>query len=148
MTLKPLPFSLLHKANAIIGKAYSELTMPPQYTLERGLETLREGYAYKTVAVYLDDFQDPKHCLSLMLLPQGTLFAGPLVVCMLIYSTPEERTPENLDQLHLTLDSYAKIHKAGAISGSSWEYKDSRGIAPMWKARGYEKQETTYVKFL
>jgi hypothetical protein len=68
---------------------------------------------------------------------------------MLIYSVPEERgNQEALDAMHLTIDTYAAIHGAEAIMGSSWKFRGSRSIDNMWLGRGYEVQEATYVKLL
>lgn len=148
MRLYPLPHSKLANARPIFAQAHSELTMQPKATLDQAMSSVEKGYENRTVAVYVDDIEKPKHCLALALVP-GFLVEGLMVVVLLIYSTPEERgNKEALDALHFTLENYARIHGAETIIGSSWKYKGSRGIDAMWKSRGYEEQEVTYVKLL
>lgn len=148
MRLYPLPHSKLENARAIFTKAHGELKTQPKATIEQAMASVAKGYENRTVAVYVDDIENPKHCLAVALVP-GFLVEGLMVVCLLIYSVPEERgKTEPLDALHLTLENYARIHGAETILGSSWIYRGSRGIDAMWKDRGFEPQETTYVKLL
>jgi hypothetical protein len=148
MRLYPVAHSQIDKVKPLFAQAHSEMITQPRNTLEQALRSLEQGYENRTVAVYVDNLDSPKHCVALALVP-GFMVEGLMVVVLLIYSIPEERgLKEVLDSQHMTIDNYAKIHGASTIIGSSWEYKGSRGIAAMWKSRGYEKQEVTYVKLL
>lgn len=148
MKLFPLPHTQLENVRPIFTKAHVELTMQPKATIQQAMFSVERGYENRTVAIYVDNIDAPKHCLALALVP-GFLVEGFMVVVLLIYSVPEERgNKEALDAMHLTLENYAKIHGAETIIGSSWKYKGSRGIDAMWKSRGYEQQEVTYVKLL
>jgi hypothetical protein len=148
MNLIPVPHSQIDKVKPLFAQAHSEMVTQPRNTLEQALRSLEKGYENRTVAVYVDNLENPKHCVALALVP-GFMVEGLMVVVLLIYSIPEERgQKEVLNAQHTIIDNYAKIHGASTVIGSSWEYRGSRGIASMWKSYGYEKQEVTYVKLL
>ena len=146
--LYPVPESLLDNIEPLFTTAHSEMVMQPKATVKQAMASVKNGYANRTLGVYVDSVTNPKHCLVLAHVP-GVLIEGVMVVVMLIYSTPEERGRKDiLDAMHLTIDSYARLHGAETIIGSSWKFRGSRGIDAMWKSRGYEEQEVTYVKLL
>lgn len=148
MKFYPLPQSKLSNIQKILATADAELVSQRGTSVEHVMSSVEKGYNNRTVGVYVDDLEDPKHCLILALVP-GFYVEGLMVVVLLIYSVPEERgNKEALDTMHLTIENYAKIHGAETILGSSWVYKGSRGIDSMWQSRGYEKQEVAYVKLL
>jgi hypothetical protein len=148
MKIYPLPQAKLPNIQKLLEKADSELVSQKGTTVEHVMASVERGYGNRTVGVYVDDVDNPLHCLVLALVP-GFYVEGLMVVVLLIYSMPEERgNKEALDALHLTIENYAKIHGAETILGSSWIYRGSRGIDAMWKARGYEAQEIAYVKLL
>jgi len=148
MKLEPLPLNQLAKVEQVFIKAHAEHTLQHKATVEQAMRSMAVGYERRNTSIYMDDFDSPKHCLVLCHVP-GVLVEGLMVIVMLIYTVPEERgNKESLNLLHQTIENYARIHGAETIIGSSWEYKGSRGIGPMWEAQGYEKQEITYVKLL
>ena len=146
--LLPVPESLVDNVELLFHQAHAEMVMPAKATVKQAMASMRQGYANKTLGIYVDHVVNPKHCLVLAHVP-GVLMEGKMVVVLLIYSTPEERGRKDiLDAMHLTIDNYARLNGAETIIGSSWIYRGSRGIDAMWKSRGYEPQETIYHKSL
>jgi hypothetical protein len=145
--LYPVPQSKLYIVKDLLTKAKDELKND-RADVDESLAAVENGYTNKRMGVYVDDLVSPKHCLILALMP-GLATKGMLVTVLLIYSVPEERgRADIIDAMMFTIDNYATLNGATDILGSSWKYKGARGIDSLWLSRGYEIQETVYVKTL
>jgi len=142
----PVPESKIDGVLSLIARAHSEMDLPKLATLDQARKSLLIGYANKMIAAYVDDVNAPKHLVIVSNTP-GVMFEGLIAFVHLIYSVPEERGKrEVVDAMHLTIENYAKFHKAGSIIGSSWVYGKSKPIDVLWTSRGYVCQENVYYK--
>jgi len=148
MTLKPLKREQLTCLIDILQKRIAESKLETRSTLSDAIKTLERGYDGRFMGAYVDDFDDPKHCLIMAHFP-GMATKDVLANICLIYSAPEERgNPENTTVLLQTAENYARMNSATSVVGTSWIYRGCKDSGPFWKANGFEVQETAYVKFL
>ena len=146
MTLKPVPQSKLEGLLPFFEPICAELNATERITVKEWMEIIGRGYEGRYLDVYVDDFEDPKHCLVLCRMPGG-VDRGVVTVVRLIYSKPDHRNDEDaVKTMMTTIDNYHKIHGTTAILASSWKFRGSRPIDSLWLDNGFEVQETTYVK--
>jgi len=144
--LYPLPESKLDNIRPLFDEAHSEMEAPKLANVDQVMRSVHAGYEGRTLALYVDDINSPKHGVMLTTVP-SILMEGLSVIVLWIYSTPEERgNKEKLDVMHTLIDTFAQVNMAGSVIGSSWVYGGSRGIDKMWEAYGYQRQENTYIK--
>lgn len=148
MKMIPVPQSSLEALLPFFAPIIGEMNLTGRIDVREWMEVLGRGYLSKSLDVYVDSLENPKHCLvmSRML---GGVDRGIIAVVRLIYSVPEERGNREATELMLqTIDNYAKIHECSVVLASSWKYKGARPIDSLWIGNGFEVQETTYIKTL
>lgn len=144
--LYPLPESKLDVVWPLLDRVAEEMDTPKLASADQLKQSIARGYENKIMAVYVDNLESPKHCLVLSVTP-AVIYEGLVAMVHLVYSVPEERgLPDMTAAMHRTIENYAKFHKAGLILAASWKYGNSRPIDQFWTARGYQTQETLYVK--
>jgi len=146
--LYPLTESKIDNISEIVRSAHAELKLGSRATVKSSLDSVKAGYASRSMAVYVDSVEQPKHCLVLATMP-GIATDGLLVAVILIYSLPEHRADPSVTKAMMeTIENYSKLNGASCILGSSWKFGGTKGIDALWKANGYVPQETVYVKLL
>lgn len=105
------------------------------------------AYTGKYSKCFVDNVNDPNHILILSHYP-GTVSSGFVCVVNVIYSRPQNRTKEASDAMFEAIDKYARANNCEEILGSAWKYQGARGVDSIWMEKGYDIQETTYVKVL
>lgn len=109
---------------------------------------LERGYTNRSMAAFVDDLENPRAAL-IMSLFEGLVTDDNYANIILIYVTPELRGDKNYgDALMKTAEAFARKAGANFLLGTSWLYKGSKGIDWFWKKRGFEPQETIYIKQL
>lgn len=146
--LYPLPQSKLESIRPLLACAQEEMNLKERGDIQVCFERIEAGYVSRSMAVYVDNVEDPKHCLILATWP-GIVTKGLLVAVILIYSMPNFRGDQEIvSTMMRTIENFAQIHGADSILGSSWKYLGARPIDSLWTSHGYVEQETTYVKIL
>jgi len=125
-----------------------EANLVGKTTVEHCLAKLEEGYNARSMGAYVDSLESPSCCLIMAHFP-GVVMMGTSAFILFAYASPEKRgTPGLFESIVSTAENYAKLNGASSVFGSSWLYKGCRGIDSLWKASGYEIQESVYVKHL
>lgn len=146
--LYPVPQSKLNCIESLCRSATREMGMSKLTDVAYSLARLEEGYNARVLAAYVDDLESPKHCL-VMSQYQGITVKGIVAAVRLIYSLPEHRGDREVIKVIMeTIESYARIHGAVTVSGSSWKLTGNLHIDELWKSFGYEEQEIIYTKKL
>lgn len=146
--LYPLPQSKIPVLREIIKARIEESNLTERSNVDDCLVKLDKGYDARYMAAYVDNVQDPKCCLIMSHFP-GMATSGVLAHITLVYVAPEKRGDiETINVILATAENYAKFHKADTLVGTSWLYRGSKGTDDMWKRKGFEPQETIYVKHL
>lgn len=146
MNLVPVPQSKLINLAEIIRHRVEESHLEKRTTVGDLLAKLERGYNNRTMAAFVDDVDNPKACL-IMSVFLGLVSDDCYANIILLYLVPELRGKKEYgDVLIKTAEGYAKMHSATRLMGTSWVYKQSKGIDWFWKNHGFEPQETIYVK--
>ncbi len=145
--LYPVPQSQLGVLAKLLESARKEMKMEKRSDVGYTLARVEDGYSTRSMAAYVDSLESPKHCLILATWP-GIVTSGMVAVVVLIYSLPQERSPETAKVMMQTVENFARLNGANSILGSSWLYGCDKPIDSLWKSNGYVEQETTYVKLL
>lgn len=143
--MKPAPQSELFKLRGLFNQIIKE--MNGRLTADEAVVKFDRAMTAKYLQIFTDNIEDPKHCLIVSHMP-GMVDSGFICAVIMMYSSPQHRNQTSLDEMHNLVDNYAREHSCEAILGSAWKYKGARGIDSMWLSKGYELQETTYVKIL
>jgi hypothetical protein len=146
--LYPVPESKLDNLKPILKKVAEDFDASRFKSPDVILQFLNAGYVNRSIDVYVDDVENPNHLLILAKVP--SLWYNDMgVTVLLIFTVPEKRGDINILQTMLrTAESYAVIHGADYISGSSWVYRGHKGTDVIWKANDYTLAETVFTKHL
>lgn len=148
MTLKPLPASQFDCLRDLIGKRIVESNLQKRSTVDDAIITLTRGYDGRFMSAYADNFENPQFCLIMAHFP-GMATAGTIAHISLMWVDPAHRgDAEALEVLFQTAENYARLNGADVLVGTSWLYRGSKGTDSLWLKKGYEVQETQYVKHL
>jgi GNAT superfamily N-acetyltransferase len=148
MILKPLRSQDFGCLNEIFAKRIEESNLQERSSVDYALRSLERGYAGRYMGAYVDDFEKPTCCLIMSHFP-GMSTSGVVAFINLIYIDPEHRgRSETAKVLMQTAENYARLNSANVLIGTSWLYRGSKGSDSFWQSRGFEVQETQYVKHL
>ena len=142
--LYPLPESKLDNIRPLFDKMDAEMVTPKLANVDHVMRSVRAGYDSRTLSVFVDDVQEPKHGVMLTTVP-SIWMEGLSVAVLWIYSTPEERgDKEKLDAMDdETLESIFKsvtpadYTGQGPIDNASGDNEEI--LLPV--GVGYEKKE-------
>lgn len=144
--LIPVPQSKLPNLAEIFKRRVEESHLEKRTTVGDLMVKLGRGYDNRMMAAYTDDIDNPQACLVMSVFP-GLITDDNYANIILAYLVPELRgRREYGDALINMAEGYAKLHNASRLMASSWLYKDSKGIDWWLKKKGFEPQETIYVK--
>jgi hypothetical protein len=116
----------------------------PEYILGK----LKDFYSIRSAGAYVDDTNDPKHCLIMLHFP-GVAVDRMLATISLIYTRIGHRgDPANVDVLFTTAENYARLNGADLLNGSSWLFDGSKRTDALWEKRGFTVESINYVKKL
>lgn len=148
ITLHPIPQSKIGILQKIITDRIIESHLEHRSSVGEVMVKLERGYNERRMGAYVDDLNNPQ-CALIMSLFHGSATEDRYANIALAYVVPELRgKAEYGNALIETAEAYAKHHKANSLLGTSWLYKDSKDTGWFWKAKGFEPQETIYVKHL
>ena len=148
MTLKTLRAQDFGCLTEIFAKRIEESNLQDRSTVDYALKSLERGYAGRYMGAYVDDFEKPTCCLIISHFP-GMATSGIVAYINLIYISPELRGRSEIAKVLMqTAENYANLNSASVLIGTSWLYRGSKGSDAFWKDRGFEVQETQYVKHL
>lgn len=145
--LYPVPQNKLSCIERLLNAATKEMGMSNHTNVPYSLARLEDGYDTRSAAAYVDNLEDPKHCIVITYVP-GMIRNGVVAFFRLIYSLPDVRSPKIQKILIETGENFARLNGAVSISGSSWKLTSKRDIGPIWKTEGYTEQEVIYTKQL
>lgn len=143
--MKEIKREVIYKLRGLFEQIIKEMNGP--LTADEAIVKFDRAYQGNYLKIFTDDIENPKHCLILAVYP-GMIHSGFICTVVMMYSSPEVRNASTLDEMHRITEEFAHARKCEQILGSAWKYRGSRGIDSMWTGKGYEIQETVYVKNL
>lgn len=144
----PVPQSKLAILKPLFEAALKETHLDKRTSNDVMLEKLKIGYDTRFMAAYVDSLESPKMTLVLANYP-GLWMEESVAAVLLIYATPQVRALKStLSSMREQMNSFAAVKKADTLVGGSILFRGARGIDSYWLNEGFEKQETSYVKFL
>lgn len=143
--LYPVPQNKLSCLENLLESARQEMKMEDRSDVKYTLTKIEAGYSNRAMAAYVDNIENPSHCLIVATLP-GIVTKGDLAVCILIYSLPTCRTPKSADILINTFENYSKLTGATGMLASEWLTDCANPIGVLWKSKGFVAQETVFFK--
>jgi hypothetical protein len=148
MTLKPLRRNQFDCLRKLLEQRLKESHLEKLTSADYIIPKLEGCYDIRSAGAYVDDVDNPKHCL-IMTHFQSAFIDGVAAFVSLLYSVPEARgNPEDLAVLFQTAENYARLNGCIRVTGSSWIFEGSKGIDALWLKKGYKPQETVFVKSL
>lgn len=134
--------------DGIISARITEAKLEGRATLEDSKAKILEGYKNRSKGAYVDDLENPKHCLIVGYYKANITTENTMVV-HLIYSLPEHRGDlRALAEIKSTMMALAEINGVDTISASSWIFKGCDPIDELWERFGFEPQEKVFIKFV
>lgn len=146
MKLIPLTEDKFDCLRPALEARITESNLQDRSNPDKAIRMLRAAYGTRCAGAYVDNTEDPKHVLIMMHFPGVDTF-GLQAMISVLYIAPEERgNAANLATMLSAAENYAKINGAEYITGSSWTYRGAKASDSLWRANGFEPQETVYIK--
>ena len=148
MIFTPLPLTKVDNTIPLLEEAVVSMNASDRTNAKAMAERLKTRYMTRESDAYVDDVENPKHIIILER-RECVVTTETMILVRLIYSSEGSRdSPTLVADFREALENYAKVFPCDTMVAASWVFRGSKDIGPMWKAMGFEPQETSYVKFL
>lgn len=148
--MKAIPQDQLKAILTPIGeKRRVEASMEDRCNVEYSISQIEEGYESRSMAAYVDEFENPKSCLVVRV---GRNWVSPALVCgvLLFWVDPSLRgtltSAKLVKDMFATGEAFALLNECEGIVNSSWVYLGSEDMDSLLSHAGYDLQEKVFYK--